>query len=461
MQKLAERNTYTPTDTPLVCGNCDLSLNKEETLSVINLKTLANNPEVDKPKHEEQNLRVSVYVLNMRGKPLMPTTPKKARNLLKEDKAKVVKRIPFTIQLKYATGENKQPIKLGIDAGYSKIGFSAVSDKKELVSGEVSLRTDIPKRLITRKMYRRGRRNRLRYRQSRFLNRKKKDLSPSMQHKLDSHVRIINKIKEILPITNTIMEVASFDTQKMINPEISGIEYQQGELEGYEVREYLLEKFKRTCVYCGKTKIPLQIEHLIPLSRGGTNKISNLAIACEKCNQDKGNMTAEEYGFPELQKQVNQSLKSVPFMNVVKKRISSLIDCDTTYGFITKHNRIKLGLSKSHVNDAFVIAGGINQSRNISFIVKQNKRNNRKLQVNRKGFKPSIRRVRYKYQLNDLVVYNNKDYYTNGMRDYGKKLVLVDITKNIFDVNPKCVKLITYGKGTQFIQNEGITHKGV
>jgi hypothetical protein len=177
----------------------------------------------------------------MRGKPLMPTTPRKARLLLKAKKAKVVRRQPFTIQLKYATGEAKQPITLGIDSGYAAVGYAAITDKIELISGEIAMRTDISDKLIEKRQYRRGRRKRLWYRIPKFKNRVRTEiLQPSAKQKLESHLRLIGMIKGLLPITIVVIEVSSFDPQKMINPEISGIEYQQGELQGYEIREYLV-----------------------------------------------------------------------------------------------------------------------------------------------------------------------------------------------------------------------------
>lgn len=451
MQKLAKRNTHTPTDAPQVRGNCDLPLNREETLSVSGSKTLANNSEVDKPKHREQDLRVPVYVLNMRGKPLMPTTPAKAKHLLKKGKAKVVKRTPFTIQLNYATGENKQPVGLGIDSGYSAIGFSVVTKKKELIAGEVAVRTDIPKKQIERRTHRKSRRGKLWYREARLDNRKRPEgwLAPSLQHKLDSHTRLISEIKEILPVSYIIVEVASFDTQKLQNPEISGIEYQQGELQGYEVREYLLEKFKRTCAYCEKTDIPLEIEHIIPKSRGGSDRVSNLTISCHKCNQKKGDKTAEEFGHSEVQEQAKQSLKDVAFMNSVRWKLVEQLNCGHTFGYITKHNRIKAGLEKSHTNDAFVISGGINQARAIPYVVKQNRRNNRAIQLNRNGFKRSIRRKRYKFQPNDLVRYNGMCCSVKGVFSYGERIRLFDYDRNIINTNIKNIELIQYGKGLQ------------
>jgi len=389
----------------------------------------------------------------MRGQPLMPTIPQKARILLKNKKAEVVYRTPFTIQLKYPTGEVKQPIRLGIDSGYGFIGFSTVTDKKEVISGEVELRKDVSKKITEKRMYRTTRRSRLWYRKPRFLNRKKEKgwFPPSIRHKIDTHLRLVEKLKQILPITKVNIEVANFDTQKMQNPEIKGVEYQQGELRGYEVREYLLEKYKRTCAYCGKSGIPLEIEHIVPKSRGGSNRVSNLTIACNDCNEKKGDQTATEFGHPKVQAQAKKSLKATAFMNVVRKHMVKRLKCDFTYGFETKCNRIKLRLPKTHVNDAFVIAGGTKQKRCKTFKVKQVRRNNRSIQTNRKGHRRSIRRQRYALQPFDLVRYEKKEYRVKGMFNYGKWVRLIDVEKNIKNLNVKKVELIKYGKGLQFI----------
>ncbi len=444
MQKLEERNTYTPTDVPQVrlknpskkdeyhgvfqCSNCGLSLNRGETLSVPDLKTSSNNSDAAlsaKKGHAGQDLRVpAVYVLNMRGKPLMPTTPRKARILLKEGKAKVVKRTPFTIQLKYATGEAKQEITLGVDSGYENIGLSAITKKKEVYSADVKLRKDIVKLNSEKRQYRRARRHRKTwYRRPRFINRKKPEewLAPSIQHKLDSHIKLINKIREILPVSCIIIEVASFDAQKMQNPEISGIEYQQGELQGYEVREYLLDKFKRTCAYCGKSETPLEVEHIVPKSRGGSDRVSNLTISCHRCNQKKGNRTAEEFGHPEVQEQAKQSLKSTAFMNSITWELVKLLNCSYTYGYITKHNRIKLGLEKSHTNDAFVIAGGTEQEREaIHYFVQQVRKCNRKLfKGDRSHIKNTAERYISGFQRFDKVLWNGTECFVFGRRKTG------------------------------------------
>lgn len=452
MQTLEERDTYTPPNASQVWCNCDSSLNREETFSVPNLKTSSNNSDVSQLRKERQNLRVSVYVLNMRGQPLMPTIPRKARMLLKTGKAKVAQRNPFTIQLNYATGETKQPIQLGIDPNYSKIGFSAVTDKRELISGEVTLRDNIPKKLTERRMYRRNRRNKLRYRKPRFDNRKRKEtLSPSIRQKLQTFVGFIDKIKHVLPVTSTCVEVSSFDTQKMQNPEISGMKYQQGELQGYEVREYLLEKYGRTCVYCGESNIPLQVEHIIPTSRGGSDRVSNLTISCSTCNQKKGNKTAQEFGHPEIQEQAKESLKATAFMNTIRWKLVNLLNCDHTYGYITKCKRIKLNLEKSHPNDAFVIAGGTYQERTRPYQGKQTRRNNRSLQTNRNGFKPSIRKTKYGFGPNDIVSLKAKSLIctVKGVFNYGKWIRVVDSVGNILNTNIENVELIKYGKGLQ------------
>lgn len=267
-----------------------------------------------------------------------------------------------------------------------------------------------------------------------------------MRHKVNAHIRLVKLLKRILPVTETVIEVATFDTQKMRNPEISGVEYQQGKLKGYEVKEYLLEKWGRKCAYCGKTDVPLEVEHITPRSRDGTNRVDNLTISCEKCNLEKGNQTAEEFGYPKIQEQAKETLKEIVFMNLVRSKIAEELSCEITYGYITKYNRIKQGLEKSHTNDAFVIAGGENQERAEPLILKQIRRNNRSLQLNRKGFRPSIRRKKHKFQPNDLVRYNNVVCRVKGSHCYGKRVVLEGLgSKNI-----KNVELINYGKGLVF-----------
>lgn len=161
----------------------------------------------------------------------------------------------------------------------------------------------------------------------------------------------------------------------------------------------------RKCAYCGKTNVPLEVEHIVPKSRGGTERVSNLAISCYECNLLKGKRTAEEFGHPEVEEQAEELLKAVAFMNNVRWRLVERLDCRYTYGYVTKHDRVKLGLEKSNINDAFVIAGGKHQRRVKPFRMRQVRRNNRAFQKNRKGYGVSIRRKRYRLQPNDLVLF--------------------------------------------------------
>lgn len=172
-----------------------------------------------------------VYVLNKNGQPLMPCSPRKARLLLKSEKAMVVQRTPFTIRLRYGSSGYKQVVSLGVDAGTKHIGVSAATAKRVLYEAEVLLRTDIQDLLATRREFRRARRNRkTRYRKARFLNRRRKErwLAPSIQNKVDTHLKVIGQVAKLLPITSITVEVAQFDTQLLKNPNISGAEYQEG-----------------------------------------------------------------------------------------------------------------------------------------------------------------------------------------------------------------------------------------
>ena len=267
MQKLTERYTYTPTDIPHVRSNCDVWLNRPEGRdSATHLKTPANNPDAALTAREQagQNLRVSaVYVLNQRGEPLMPTTPRKAQML--------------------------QSITLGVDSGFIHIGLSAVSKRKELYNEEVNLRDDMVKLNSERREYRRGRRSRKTwYRKPRFLNRgnkKKGWLAPSIQNKLDAQLKSIEKIRKILPISHITVEVASFDIQKIKNPEIEGVEYQQGEQSGFwNVREYVLHRDGHTCQHCKSKEVVLNVHHILSRQTGG-DRPDNLITLCKTCHQ--------------------------------------------------------------------------------------------------------------------------------------------------------------------------------
>ena len=399
-----------------------------------------------------------VYVQDKNGKPLDPTNPSRARKLLNRGMAKVVQREPFTIKIIDRKKENSytKDVTLGIDAGYSTVGFSAINNNEELISGELLLRQDMSKKLEQCASYRRTRRARnTRYRQPKFDNRKKSKpkgwLAPSIKHKMNSHIELVNELKKILPIIKVIVEIAKFDQQKMQNPEINGIEYQQGTLQGYNVRNYLLEKFNYKCVYCGKKDIPLEVEHIIPKSRGGSNRVDNLTISCVDCNQKKDTQTAEEFGYPEVQKQAKETLKSTAFMNIVRWEIVNQLDCEYTFGHITKKKRIEQGLEKAHYNDAFIIAGGNDQQRISPTNVIIRRRNNRSIQTNRKSYGRSIRKQKYPLSPGDLVKYEDEICEVKGMFNYGKWARMKNNEGNTINSNVKNIELVKYRKGLCFV----------
>ena len=457
MQKLEKRHNNTPTDAPQIRSNCNSVVKHDCVVGQVlqNAKTFSSDSDVDQQSGKTGH-NLSVYVVNLQKEPLMPTIPAKARHLLEQGKATVVSRKPFTIQLLETKGTAKQSITLGVDAGYKTIGFSAATDKKELLSGEVQLRTNISKLLEQRRNYRRTRRNKLWHRQPRFDNRSKPKgwLAPSIQHKLDSHIRLVEKIKKLLPVTEVTVEVAGFDIQKIKNPEIEGTGYQQGEQLGFwNVREYVLHRDNHTCQHChGKKKDPiLQVHHINGKAEGATDRPEGLLTVCKTCHDD------HHTGIDIIPNKKIRNFKPETFMTTVRWKIVNALGCGHTYGYITKHNRIKQGLQKSHVNDAFIIAGGTSQERCKHYIVKQVRRNNRCLQKNRKGFKPSIRRQRYKLQPNDLVRYDGGEYRVKGVHCYGSRVVL----ENKLSIAIKKLELICYGKGLQFLPHQNGILEGV
>ena len=302
-----------------------------------------------------------VYVINKNGKPLMPCKPQKAKKLLKNNKAKIVNRTPFTIQLIHGSSGYTQPITLGIDAGSKIVGVSATTEDEELYSSEATLRNDIVDLLATRASLRRARRNRkTRYRQPRFLNRKKPKgwLAPSVQHKIDSHLRLVRDVHRILPISKIVVEVASFDIQKIRNPDISGTGYQQGEqLNFWNVREYVLWRDGHKCQHCkGKTGDKVLNVHHIESRKTGGDAPNNLITLCKTCH-DK-----HHKGEIELKVKRGASYKDAAFMGIMRwafygKLRELYVDVSLTYGYITKNTRIRQGLDKSHQTDAFCITG--------------------------------------------------------------------------------------------------------
>jgi hypothetical protein len=367
---------------------------------------------------------MQVYVLNHKERPLMPCSPRRARVLLKEGKARVVKQAPFTIAWTVPTRSYVQPVTLGADSGYSHVGISAVTDKKEVYAADVTLRNDMVKLNSERRQYRRGRRQRHTwYRKPRFDNRRKPEgwLAPSIQNKLDAQVKIIKKVGDILPISKVIVEVAAFDIQKIKNPDIEGVGYQNGVQKGFwNVREYVLHRDDHTCQHCkGKSKDPVLTVHHIKTRQTGGDRPNNLVTVCDTCH---GKISRGEI-VPEVKP--SNGFRAETFMTMVRWKLIEYLrevgyQVSHTYGYITKSKRVDLGLAKSHVNDAFVIADGPAQQRATVYDIKQVRKCNRKL---RKGDRSHIKNTAPRFvngfQRYDKVRWNRTECFIFGRRSSG------------------------------------------
>ena len=310
-----------------------------------------------------------VFVLDTNKKQLDPLHPAQARILLNAGKAAVYKHHPFTIILKYPVKEDPEGYRLKIDPGSKVTGIAIVDGEKRVVwAAEIEHRGDyIKRRMDKRRAARRSRRTRkTRYRPARFDNRRRPEgwLPPSLMSRVANIETWARRLIKLCPVTAISYELTQFDTQKMKNAEIKGVEYQQGTLKGYTVRQYVLEKYDYQCAYCGKTDVPLEIEHIIPKARGGTNRVSNLAASCIPCNREKGSQTAEEYGHPEVQKHAKQSLKDAAAVNVTRwaiyTRLKDLgLSLEVGTGARTKYNRSQAECKKQHwIDAAFVGESG-------------------------------------------------------------------------------------------------------
>ena len=383
-----------------------------------------------------------VYVLDMDGKPLMPTKRYGwVRRALRDGKAKVVRTQPFTIQLLYEPKTKVvQPCSLGVDIGYEYVGASVVTKKEEVFSGAFKVRTDIQSKLETKRMYRRNRRNRkTRYRKPRFLNRKKEYRdAPSVRHKVNSHIRVMKFINAILPLKQVVVEIANFDPHKLKNSNVNGAGYQYGEAHGFEnVKSYVLHRDGHQCYFDRPTAKKnhwkcmdkLQVHHIEFRSNGGSDAPNNLITLCEKCHDQ---LHKGKCDLPKDIKSKHKKLRSATFMNHVSKRLVDFFGdkIKYTYGYTTKFKRCKLGIEKSHANDAFVIAGGTKQKRCQKSKAIFRRRNNRELGKQRKGFAPSSRKHRYPIQPMDVVECNGVRYHTKGTHCKGKRIIITVNGKN-------------------------------
>lgn len=371
-----------------------------------------------------------VYVLNQHGEPLMPCKPRKARKLLEQGKAKVVKRTPFTIKLHYGSSGYRQEISLGIDAGTKHIGVSATTEHQVLFEGEVKLRTDIQELLASRRSLRSARRSRkTRYRQPRFLNRKKPKgwLAPSVQHKVDSHTKIIQLLHTILPIHHMSIEVAQFDTQLLKSPDIQGVGYQQGEQMGFwNTREYVFFRDQHTCQRCkGKSRDPILNVHHMETRKTGGESPANLLTLCETCHHYVHRNHLEHTMVRKV-----PSFRDASQMTVMRWFIYDQVKelyphVNLTYGYITKNTRIKNGLAKSHRVDARCISENpLAKETGATYLFKQVRKNNRqlhKMTIAKDGYRKANKAERFVhgFQLFDKVRFGGEDGFVFGRRKTG------------------------------------------
>ena len=401
-----------------------------------------------------------VYVISKQGTPLMPTERfGKVRRMLKNSLAHVVRRIPFTIQLDYDTTEFTQPITLGIDAGSKHIGVSSTTTEKELYAADVELRNDIVDKLSTRREQRRTRRNRLRYREPRFDNRvsSKKNgwLAPSVENKVHTHMSVVKNVCKILPVSNIVLETASFDMQKIKNPDIQGEEYQQGKQLGFwNVREYVLWRDGHVCQHChGKSKDPVLNVHHLESRKTGGDAPNNMITLCETCHK------AYHRGKFELKIKRGKPLRDAAFMGIMRwvfyKRLKKEYpNVSMTFGYITKNTRITNNLPKEHYVDARCISGHP-QAKPMGYYFYQKKVRCQNRQIHKvnflKGGRKKLNQAPFLvrgFRLFDLVSYEGILYYVFGRRVSGYfDIRKLDGTKaNNGSVSCKKLKLINTQK---------------
>lgn len=402
-----------------------------------------------------------VYVLNINGNPLMPTKRySHVRHLLKEGKAHVIKRCPFTIQLDYKTKNLTQEVTLGVDAGSKTIGLSATTEKKVLFESEVILRNDIVKLIATRKELRRARRNRkTRYRKPRFKNRIKPKgwLAPSVQNKINTHLTVIRNVTELLPITKIIVEVASFDIQKIKaiennQPAPKGKDYQQGEqLNFWNTREYVFFRDGHTCQCCkGKSKDHVLNVHHIESRKTGEDAPNNLITLCNTCH--KG-YHAGKVKLPKTIKR-GMSFRDAAFMGIMRwalyDKLKELYDnVSLTYGYMTKNTRIANNLPKTHYVDARCISGNpLASPSNEIFFQRKVRHHNRqlhKMTIGKGGYRKDNQAPKYVkgFQLFDKVRYGRIECFVFGRRVRGYfSIRLVDGTVVSSSVSYKRLSLL-------------------
>ena len=388
-----------------------------------------------------------VYVISKDGQPLMPTSRfGKVRRLLKDKKAKVASRCPFTIKLLYEPESLVvQEVVLGQDTGSKHIGTACISNDKVLYQSETTLRDNIKKKMDSRRAFRKNRRQRkTRYRKPRFLNRanstKKDRLPPSVRSKVQSHIDEIEFCKKILPVSKIVLEVSQFDTALMKNPQliyekVKRWGYQKGfDYEYSSRREAVLHRDNYTCQCCGKKHVKLEVHHIIFRSMGGTDDEKNLITLCEKCHK------LVHDGILVLTKKPKKlRLKHATQMSIIRSQLLKIYpDAIETFGFVTKENRNNLNLPKGHYIDACVIASGGEKFKQLSWLFKKKRvaKQNRKLC---KGFRGETKLPTGKilgFKGFDKVKYLKEICFIKSRRNRGT-FTLIDIDNNIIDFRDK------------------------
>ena len=397
-----------------------------------------------------------VYVLGINGQPLMPTNRHgKVKHLLKSGKAKVVRRCPFTIKLLYDSTTHTQNLTLGVDTGSGTIGAAVSKKNGDIVyMSEVTVRNDITDKMTQRAKYRRNRRNRkTRYRKARWLNRKnsiKSDrFSPTMISKFHSHIKEIEFIKSILPITTLVLETAQFDTHLMQNPSLANPKikhwgYQKGVNYGFEnTKAMVLNRDNYTCQCCrGKHKdSKLEVHHIIFHSQGGSDEESNLITLCHTCHKalHSGKI------FPKFSGKKKGTLKYATQMNSIRcQLLKTYPDAIETFGYVTKANRLSIGIAKDHHLDACVIASGLNPitiKTNLLYLKKAVSKGDYQQTQGLRSEQILTTSKICGFRKFDKVRYFGKEYFIKGRMSTGYAILMdIDGNKIDFSTMPKGCK---------------------
>ncbi|MBZ5752559.1 RNA-guided endonuclease IscB [Metabacillus rhizolycopersici] len=419
-----------------------------------------------------------VFVQNKHGEALMPCKPQKATKLLKSKKARMVSYKPFTIQLLFGSSGYKQPIKVGVDLGAKHTGVAVTTNDQVLAKGEIEVRQDSKSLLETRRTYRRSRRNRkCRYRKPRFDNRKRQEtwLPPSIKSRLYNTFHWIDTFLSLVPYSMLTIEGGKFDIQKMINPEIQGEEYQQGQTLGYhDVRYFVFARDQYTCQVCKKKGGILNTHHIVYRSHGGSDRADNLITVCTDCHTHENHQMGAILWRWMVEGKKLPTFKEGTFMNIFRKRVfTKYPQANMTYGSVTTPRRKELGLDKTHANDAIAISGiqSIKSNEAIRFKIKQFRKKKRSLHeaTARKGRKTknvtskrngkNTKQVKGFY-LNDQVrVYGKVGFitgFTGTSMAYIKTIddeYIQKPNKSYKQVSLKDCELLSHNNNWQFVQN--------